>query len=157
MNANRYLAPILLLALAGCQKTASTDADVAAIRKYDEQWLAALAAGDAKTLRELSDENHTTFPSNMPPFEGRDANYAANSKWFERVRAVEHWQPREIVVAGDWAYECGHFTSESQPRSGGEVTHFSGNYLRILRRQTDGSWKMIREMATSDQPVAAGN
>jgi ketosteroid isomerase-like protein len=159
MNALRYLMPISLLALAGCQATAphtaSTEADVAAIRRYDEQWLKALAAGDAKTLRELTDENHVTFPSNMPPFEGREANYAANSKWFEQFSVVEHWQPRDIVVAGDWAYECGHFTAESQPKSGGEVAHFSGNYLRILRRQTDGGWKMIREMASSDQPDPA--
>lgn len=160
MKAHRYLTPILLLALAGCHDGAprrpSTEADVAAIRKYDEHWLSALAAGDAKTLRDLTDENHITFPSNMPPFEGREANYAANSKWFEQFHVVEHWEPRDIVVAGDWAYECGHFTAESQPKSGGEVSHFSGNYLRILRRQADGSWKMIREMASSDQPVPAG-
>jgi ketosteroid isomerase-like protein len=89
----------------------------------------------------------------MPPFEGREANYEANSKWFTKFSVREHWEPRDIVVAGDWAYECGHFTATSQPRSGGETTHFSGNYLRILRRQEDGGWKMIREMATSDQPA----
>jgi ketosteroid isomerase-like protein len=158
MNTTRYLVPILLLAGGGCQstvpRTATSDADIAAIRHYDERWLSALAAGDAETLRELTDESHITFPSNLPPLEGREANYAANSKWFEKFRVVEHWQPRDIVVAGDWAYECGHFTAESQPQSGGEVAHFSGNYLRILRRQRDGGWKMIREMATSDQPLA---
>ena len=159
MHIERFLLAALLLALGGCQSNAhrpvsSQAADIAAIKLYDQQWLAALAQGDAETLRDLTAEDHITFPTNMPPFIGRDANYAANSKWFEKYEVREEWFPRDLVVTGDWAYECGYFTAASQPRGGGEVTHFTGNYLRILRRQSDGSWKMVREMASSDKPTA---
>jgi len=157
MNARRNLLLIPLLAVAGCQSnsppTAHDEAaDIAAIKLYDEQWQKALAAGDAETLRDLTAEDHITFPTNMPPFVGRAANYEANSKWLAKTTVREHWVPRDLVVTGDWAYECGYFTAEMQQKSGGATTHFSGNYLRILRRQADGSWKMIREMAASDRP-----
>ena len=157
MNIERYLLPVLLLALAGCQSTAprsaSTEAaDLTAIRLYDQQWLEALAKGDAEALRDLTAEDHVTFPNNMPPFVGRQANYEANSKWLAKNTVREQWYPRDLVVTGDWAYECGYFTATSQPKGGGAETHFTGNYLRILRRQADGSWKMIREMANGDRP-----
>jgi ketosteroid isomerase-like protein len=159
MKYQRYWLSLLLLALAACasspqHRTDTEAADLAAIRKYDQDWLAALAKGDAATLRDLSAEDHTTFPNNMPPFEGRDANYATNSKWFEKFNVSESWYPRDLVVSGDWAYECGYFTATSQPKAGGEVSHFTGNYLRILRRQSDGSWKMTREMAAGDRPTS---
>lgn len=156
MNIRRYLACAVLVALTGCQgRTQSpvdTAADIAAIREYNAQWLKALSTGDSKLLSSLTAEEHITFPPNQPPNVGKAANDAVNAKMLEQYAVEEIWNPQDQVVAGDWAYERGSFTATMTPKAGGATQHFSGNYLRILKRQADGSWKMIREMANSDRP-----
>jgi ketosteroid isomerase-like protein len=39
--------------------------------------------------------------------------------------------------------------------AGGTPRDLRGNFLRIYRRQPDGSWRMTRDMFSSDQPPAA--
>ena len=41
---------------------------------------------------------------------------------------------------------------ESTPKAGGEKRRSTGNFLRIYRRQPDGSWRMTRDMFNSDRP-----
>jgi ketosteroid isomerase-like protein len=126
--------------------------DLAALEKYDKLWLHAINNGDIEALSALTAAEHITFPSGRPPVVGRAANDAVNALTFDQYRVNEHWYPDETVVFGDFAFERGAFTSDATPKAGGETVRFSGNYLRILRRQPDGGWKMIREMASSDRP-----
>jgi ketosteroid isomerase-like protein len=51
----------------------------------------------------------------------------------------ETWTPQETVIDGDLAYQRGTFTVEATPKAGGNKTRTSGTFLRIYRRQPDGS------------------
>lgn len=157
MNTQRHVVLMLVLALAGCRGDGPhagsiAAADIAAIKEYDRQWLQAINTGDMPALSALTADDHITFPPNGPPNVGKAANDKVNARTFEQYTVNEHWFPADLVVAGDWGYERGYFTSDSTPKAGGAVQRFTGYYLRILRRQADGSWKMIREMASSDKP-----
>jgi ketosteroid isomerase-like protein len=66
----------------------------------------------------------------------------------------EHWTPLETVISGDLAYQRGTFTVAATPKAGGNARHTQGTFLRIYRRQADGSWRMTRDMFNSDQPAA---
>ena len=57
------------------------------------------------------------------------------------------------INAGDLAYQRGTFTVAVTPKAGGETHNTSGNFLRIYRRQPDGSWRRVRDMFNSDRPV----
>ncbi|HEY0342190.1 MAG TPA: DUF4440 domain-containing protein [Steroidobacteraceae bacterium] len=160
MKTTGCLFAILVAAIAGCQSSGSRNAavgstqgaDLAALESYDKLWLQAINTGDIEALSALTADEHITYPPNHPPVVGRVANDGVNGLTFDQYRVNDHWYPAETVVFGDWAFERGAFTSDATPKAGGQPLRFSGNYLRILRRQPDGGWKMIREMANSDQP-----
>jgi ketosteroid isomerase-like protein len=75
---------------------------------------------------------------------------------FEQFKIDEKWEPIETVVDGNLAYQRGTFTVSATPKSGSAARTTHGNFLRIYRRQPDGSWRMTRDMFNSDEPAAGG-
>ena len=142
--------------LTGCTAMQSgpgtTAADLAAIAAFNQRYLQAINDGDIDTLSRLTAEDHIMLAPNRPPLAGKQANDAANRRAFEQFNIDETWTPQETVVAGDWAYQRGTYTVVAAPKSGGPSRTSTGNFLRIYRRQPDGSWRMIRDMFNSDQP-----
>ena len=55
--------------------------------------------------------------------------------------------PEEITVAGDWAYSRGTYNSDRVVE--GEEVRIEGKFLTILKRQSDGSWKIYRDCFNS--------
>ena len=56
----------------------------------------------------------------------------------------------EVQVAGDWAFSRGTYTLSITPKAGGEEIFIDGKYMTILKRQTDGSWKIHRDIFNSN-------
>ncbi len=56
----------------------------------------------------------------------------------------------EITVSGDFAYVLGVYTARFVPKAGGNPSLTDGKFLTVLRRQDDGSWKMIWDLPTSN-------
>jgi ketosteroid isomerase-like protein len=61
----------------------------------------------------------------------------------------------ETVIDGNLAYQRGSFTVIATPKAGGAARTTAGSFLRIYRRQPDGSWRMSRDMFNAEQPDAA--
>jgi ketosteroid isomerase-like protein len=63
------------------------------------------------------------------------------------------WKPEEAVVAqsGDLGYTWGHFVTTHHGKDGKLVTAY-GRYLDVWRRQGDGPWRWIADIATDDPP-----
>ena len=145
----------LSAALAACASSrgpsASQAADLAAIAHFNEQYLKAINDGDAAALSRLTDQGHIMLAPNRAPIEGKAANDAANAGAYARFKIEEAWMPLETVVAGDLAYQRGTFTVAATPKDGGATRRTHGNFLRIYRRQADGSWQMTRDMFSSDE------
>jgi ketosteroid isomerase-like protein len=142
------------LALVGCSRPEpsrpSIGEDLAAIARFNERYLGAINHGDIATLSSLTTEGHMMLAPNRPPIVGKAANDAANGAAFQRFDFDESWTPEETVVAGDWAYQRGTFTTTATPKAGGEKRVVSGAFLRIYQRQPDGDWRMTRDMFNSD-------
>ena len=87
---------------------------------------------------------------------GTDKNLTVDVSVFRRdangAFSQTERQTVQTVVSGDLAYQRGTFTVEATPKAGGNKTRTSGTFLRIYRRQPDGSWRMTRDMFNSDQP-----
>jgi uncharacterized protein (TIGR02246 family) len=56
------------------------------------------------------------------------------------------------TVVGDVAYETGTYTQTMTPE-GGQAMPVSGRYLVVLRRQADGSWKLVRGADVAQAPM----
>ncbi|MEO8467571.1 MAG: nuclear transport factor 2 family protein [Gammaproteobacteria bacterium] len=154
MPKSTLFALFLAAALAGCQRTAppkpSFAEDLAAITAFNAQYLGSINAGDIKTLSALTDDDHIIFIPNRVPVVGKAANDASNGSAFERLDFDESWTPEETVIDGDLGYQRGTFTTSSVPKAGGDKRVVSGAFLRIYRRQSDGQWRMTRDMFNSD-------
>ncbi len=56
-----------------------------------------------------------------------------------------------VDVAGAYAIETDSYEMTFTPK-GGKPMHDKGNYLLVWKKQTDGSWKIYRDINTSDGP-----
>jgi ketosteroid isomerase-like protein len=129
----------------------SFDDDLAAITEFNQRYLKAINDEDIVALSNLTTDGHIILIPNRPPIVGKAANDAANASAFERFDFDETWTPEETVVAGDWAYQRGTYTTAATPRDGSADRRvMSGSFLRIYQRQTNGEWRMIRDMFNSD-------
>ena len=56
---------------------------------------------------------------------------------------------KEIRVFGDTAFEWARSRVTVRPKGTAKEIHASGNLMRILKRERDGSWKVARRFGTS--------
>lgn len=154
----KIMGGLLLACMAGMLGACATgtgshrQADLAAIAAFNQQYLKAINDGDIQALSSLTNEDHLMLAPNRPPLAGREANDNAMRRAFEQFKIEESWSPEETVIDGDLGYQRGTFTVVATPRKGGASSTTRGQFLRIYRRQPDGSWRMTRDMFNSDQP-----
>jgi ketosteroid isomerase-like protein len=133
--------------------SASYAADLAAISAFNVRYLKAINDGDITALSALTDDDHIALPPGAAPLLGKAANVAVNGRIYQQSTIEEHWTPVETVIDGNLAYQRGSFTAVGTPKvAGGTVRAIKGSFLRIYRRQPDGSWVMTRDMFNSGPP-----
>jgi ketosteroid isomerase-like protein len=133
-------------------------ADLAAVRQAIEannaRYDSASIRGDTATLGSLYADDAVLMFSNIPAVRGRDAiakaygGMAASMK----VSALK-LTTQDVIAAGDYAIETGAFDMTSQATKGGKALHDVGKYLVIWKKQADGSYKILRDIANSDLPM----
>ncbi len=135
-------------------KKPSAAQDEAAILEFNQRYLKAINDGDSATLASLTTPEHIMIMPGRPPLVGKEANDAANARAAQMYKFQEAWAPEETFVSGDLAYQRGTFTVAATPKAGGATRNTRGTFLRIYKRQADGSWRMVRDMFNSDAPAA---
>jgi ketosteroid isomerase-like protein len=53
----------------------------------------------------------------------------------------------ETIIAGEWAFDRSSVNTDIVPVTGGEPSQVKSEVIVILRRGTDGSWKIARTMS----------
>jgi ketosteroid isomerase-like protein len=149
----------LAASVAGCgmmgMGTKSKVTDEAGIADFNRRYLKAINDGDATALANLTTDDHMLFAPNRPVLAGKEANDSANSRVFEIYDIDETWTPVETVITGEWAWQRGTFTVAATPKAGGTTRNTNGNFLRIYKKQANGTWRMTRDMFNTDSPPAA--
>jgi uncharacterized protein (TIGR02246 family) len=153
MAATLVLAASLTACATSQGRRPSTAEDEAAITEFNKRYLKAINDGDSATLASLTTPEHIMIAPGRPPIVGKEANDAANARVAQTVKIEETWSPQETFISGDLAYQRGTFTVAATPKAGGTTSHTRGTFLRIYKRQQDGSWRMVRDMFNSDQPL----
>jgi uncharacterized protein (TIGR02246 family) len=150
---------VLGAALCSAQETAAARRarDMAAIEQLHTRDAAAAKKGDIQTLSELWTDDAVALPPGEPPVIGIDAI----RKWLRvnqsdpsKVEILEYALDfEEVKVNGDEAIEWGRTRIVIQPRGSSTVLRASGNLMRVLRRQRDGTWKVSRSAWNTERPV----
>ena len=91
------------------------------------------------------------MPQSQPAVFGKEAIHSLYQSVFREYTVTGGGQTLEIEVGGDWAFLRGTYTLTATPKAGGERLEDVGKHLFILKRQPDGSWKIARLIANSDQ------
>ncbi|MFL6824323.1 MAG: YybH family protein [Xanthobacteraceae bacterium] len=116
--------------------------DERAIRELVDVWLAASKAGDLQTVLSLMTDDVVFMVPGRRPF-GKEA-FAAASQGMQNVSMEGTSVIHELQVLGDWAYLRNYIEMVVTPPNGAPVRR-SGYTLTILRKESDGRWRLARD------------
>jgi uncharacterized protein (TIGR02246 family) len=115
-----------------------------AIRELQRTWLRATEDGDIATISGLMTDDIVFMAPGRPPF-GRQEFIESFQGMIGHVAMRCNGEYEEIILSGDFAYARARLDIIVTPKNGGVPKHLSGNTLSILRRSTDGKWKLCRD------------
>ena len=129
-----------------------TTAAVAAIRKNDEDFFAAVNARDAKAAAMLYAPDATSMPANSPPLVGRDAIEKFNQEFLKLPKLTMTGKSQEIRFSDDgtMAYDAGKYSVSFADAKGHTVTD-EGKFLNVFR-PVNGEWTVVIDAFSSNQP-----
>jgi uncharacterized protein (TIGR02246 family) len=131
--------------------TTLSPADKASIRAADSAFAASATAGDADGVAAVYASDATLLAPNLPPQRGRDAIRGFWGGFLDAYTARFEVVSDTIEGRGDLAYNMGHYRFSAVPKAKGVPgVADEGKFLAILKKQSDGSWKLIADMYSSD-------
>ena len=126
--------------------------DLRAIRKLAADWRSGWLAGDADALVSLYDEHPVLMPQGRPVIAGKAAIRALYRAIFREVTITSRGRLMEVRSSGDWGFFWSTYSLTARPRTGGTAIRSKGKSLFIVRRNSNGAWRIARLMDNSDLP-----
>ena len=132
--------------------------DSAAVRQAIDsiytRYNAALKSGDAAGIAQMYTDDAIVMAPNFPAWQGRAAVNAGFAGFFGQFAITDvRLATRDVIVSGALAIEQGTYEWTLHPKTGADIKD-NGKYLTVWQRQTDGSWKIVRDINNSDRPGA---
>jgi uncharacterized protein (TIGR02246 family) len=147
------------LTMTACQQAApdTHDADVKAISDNEAQWNADYKAKDIdKIVAHYADDAVMMVPG-APVNKGKDSIRKDLQQMISDPAMTLSFRASlvEVAKSGDVGYTQGAYVLTVTDPSTHKVINDHGSYVTTYRKQTDGSWKAVADIATSDVPPAA--
>jgi uncharacterized protein (TIGR02246 family) len=132
----------------------STDieADVEAIKRVNVDLIDAFNAGDVSAAVALVLDDAVDLPPHRPAVIGREAIRSFLQSDLDQFTMNFADDIVEVEVAGDLAVIWSNYTVILTPKDDGKPIENNGKWLKVLKRQPDGSWKFLRNIWNSDNP-----
>ncbi len=121
------------------------NADEQAIRTLVAKWHSATAAGDVESVLRLMAEDVVFLVAGQPPMKGRSTFEAGLRGLLASHRIASTGEVQEVEVSGSLAYCWSLLNVEITPTAGGSKVVRSGSAVSILRKQSNGSWVVVRD------------
>lgn len=160
MRALRLLS--MLAILTACTAKESPTADTSAPAAADDDavraqvdsvrtaWKTAADRKDAAAIAAMYTDDAIMVGGQSPAATGR-SEIQNNVNGLLTAGTVESIDSKETVVGGDVAYDYGTYRmTVTQPNQQPQTV--IGHYVVILRRQADGTWKIVRHIDTVPPP-----
>jgi uncharacterized protein (TIGR02246 family) len=145
---------VVIVASFGCQSQAIvglTASDEAAIRGALDTEMNAANAADAAGWASIYAQDAIVLRPNAPAIQGREAI----QQWLATFPPISNasGQGIEVVGYGDLAYLRGTYTMTFSLPGIPAPLEEQGKFLQVYRKESDGSWKLTREIYNSDLPL----
>lgn len=117
-----------------------------AVRKANTEWADAMKTGDAKVIAAPYTDNAVFVLADGKTLQGHDAIETLYRDGFQRggLATTTNIVSKSLVRDGDFAYESG-YADVGVTRQGKTVSN-RGRYLTVWQAQTDGQWKIVRNI-----------
>ena len=153
-----FLSVSVIFALtASAQRTNSepADSDRHRIEQLHQLDVDATLSDKADELAKLWDSDAVRIQPGRAAEVGKSVIYANDKHWeasADRAKTL-CYKPeiKDVQVAGDWAFEWGYFSYKDSSSS----KPMRGKVLRVMKRQSDGSWKFARVIGFNEDKQAA--
>jgi uncharacterized protein (TIGR02246 family) len=148
----------IVLMVTACSQTPDThDADVKALQDDETQWNQDLASKDADKIVAHYADDAIVMASGMPPSSGKDTIRNIMKQMVSDPAMSLKFQSSKVEVAksGDVAYTQGSYTMTMTDPQTKQVINDHGSYVTTYRKQPDGTWKAVADIATSEVPPPA--
>jgi len=155
-----------LLVAVSCAKTETATSDTgmamaaandpAVVRQSIEaanaRFTDAMSKGDTATMFANYADDATMMMTGTPAWNGRAAIATGMSSMMAQYSVTNpKFATLDVMVSGDVAVEMGTYEMTMQEKGKKAITD-KGKYLTVWKRQADGSWKIVRDIANSDLP-----
>ena len=150
-------AAVVGLSLAGCntQKPDTHDADVKALSDDETQWNADWASKDAAKIAAHYAEDAVLMAPAMEALNAKGAITGTLKQMLADPALSLTFQASKVDVSGDLGYTQGSYKMTMTDPASHKVMNDHGTYVTTYRRQTDGSWKAVADIASSSVPPPA--
>lgn len=138
---------------AGSEMQLTDDEARAIVERMNEEWDAAVLAGDFEATASMYTEDAIRMQPDIPALVGREAIRT----WLESQAATYTFEGSNQILevralSPDWILMRGTGAFTATPRGGGEARYQEEKWLTLVQRQADGSWKWYRDAGSSDLP-----
>ena len=144
------IAILFIVGLADAIAASSGDAKLdQAIQKANSEFLTATKSGDAATIAAPYADNGVFLLPDGSCIRGRTEIEKMYRTGFEKAGppASTKLDSKNVVVDGDLAYEMGG--AEVSGMKEGKLVTRTSRYLTVWQRQTNGEWKIVRNIVLS--------
>lgn len=149
MFLHRLLALAALLLTAGPALNQQAPSPEDAIARLRSEWSKDLHDKKLDQIVMLYAEDAVFLPPNGDRITGRDEIRKLTKAAMDTFTSDLTFQSMNLEHSGDLAYDSGAYRESLTNVSDSGVSHGQGNYLMVLKRQTDGSWLIVQQAWTS--------
>jgi uncharacterized protein (TIGR02246 family) len=151
----------MALTMTACKQTPDTPdtpdthaADVKAIQDNEAQWNQDFAAKDNDKIVANYAEDAILMVPGAPAISGKEAIRTALKPMAADPALSFKFQASRVEVAksGDVGYTQGTYTMTATDPQTKKIINDHGSYVTTFRKQPDGTWKVVADIATSEVP-----
>ena len=122
--------------------------DLEAIEKLHQKDMTASKTGDFETLRSIMSDDAVVMPPGGKWIRGKeelDTNYRDMKDAISQFEVLDYmFDFEEVKILGNYAFEWGTIRGSMRPKGGGEIEYSTYKLMRILKKQSNGEWKVHR-------------
>jgi uncharacterized protein (TIGR02246 family) len=148
----------IVLTMTACNQTADHhDADVKAIQDNETQWNQDYTSKDPDKLVAYYADDAVLMAPGMPATSGKDAIRTILKQMASdpALSLKFHASKVDVAKSGDIAYTQGSYIMTMTDPQTKQVINDHGSYVTTYRKQPDGMWKAVADIATSEVAPAA--
>ena len=144
----------------GCQKAEEVAeepvvdiaAETEAIKAVINQFSSAHNSGNLDSILDTHSEDVIFMPPNDETIYGKDAARERFAPQFEHFVFKIVSSIDEVEVSGDLSFVRYSYSLQITPKAEGEKMEYDGKVIFILKRESDGSWKITHYIGNSNAP-----